>query len=50
MNSRSGLGVGGGDVDDAMRELAEAVESAVRGNRAGGFLGLDWSEDCPERE
>jgi hypothetical protein len=41
----SGLGDGGG----AMRDLAEAIETAVRGNR-DGVLGLDWSGGCPERE
>ena len=41
----------GGDDEDAMRELAEAIESAVRGKRDGdGVLGLDWSRDCLERE
>lgn len=37
---------GDGDGDDGMRELAEAIERAVRGNR-DGLVGLDWS---PERE
>ncbi|KAH9991807.1 hypothetical protein BJV77DRAFT_946015 [Russula vinacea] len=43
---RSGLG---GGSDGAMRDLAEAIECAVRGKR-DGVLGLDWSVDCPERE
>lgn len=46
-----GLG-GGGDGDgggDAMGELAEAIERAVRGDRDGnGVLGLDWTNGCPE--
>lgn len=48
------LGLGGGDDDDGgMRELAEAIECAVRGRgNRDGLLGLDWrvSVDCPERE
>jgi hypothetical protein len=40
---------GSGGDDDGMGELAEAIEIAVRGNR-DGVLGLDWGEDCPERE
>jgi len=51
--SRLELGGGGAeDVggDDGMRDLAEAIEHAVRGKRDGVALGLDRSEDCPERE
>jgi zinc finger HIT domain-containing protein 3 len=46
-----GIGRSGGEDDDdgAMRDLAEAIESAVRGNR-DGVLGLDWSVRFPERE
>lgn len=42
---------GGSGGDEAMRSLAEAIETAVRGKRDGeGVLGLDWTEHCPEKE
>jgi hypothetical protein len=43
--------VAGSGGDEAMGELAEAIETAVRGKRdADGVLGLDWTEHCPEKE
>jgi len=48
-----GIGQRGEDVgsggDDGMRELAEAIERAVRCGGLGA-LGLDWTEDWPEKE
>jgi len=49
LHGRLGIRTRGGDSDDAMGELAEAIETAVRGN-SGAVLGLDWSVDSPKRE
>jgi hypothetical protein len=46
LHASLGIGTRGGVSDDAMGELAEAIERAVRGNR-DAVLGLDWS---PKRE
>jgi hypothetical protein len=50
LQARLGICLGRGDEGhEGMRELAEAIERAVRGNRDGS-LGLDWTVDGPERE
>ncbi|KAF8494616.1 hypothetical protein F5888DRAFT_1795074 [Russula emetica] len=48
ISMRGGVASGFGG-DDGMGELAESIESAVRGNR-DGVIGLDWSGDYPEWE
>jgi len=50
ISTRGGMGIAG--LGDGMSELASAIESAARGNRANrdGLLGLDWGVDYPERE